>query len=107
MLSVRNAKDEVDDFGSSTLPLLYGFGRIGMRAHTIRPAASGITLSKDSRAISKRIADGRAELPKYLAQSFLEILIDLDVLVVTKMPVRQIRESRYFGEFGVILPTRW
>lgn len=61
-----------------------------MWAQSISTAACGVTLTKDARTVGERISDGRPELPKYLAQIFLEVLVDLYVLVVAEVFMRQI-----------------
>jgi len=90
MLGMRDAEDKVNDFCASTLPFLYSLRRIGMRAHAISTSACGVALTKHTRSIGESVSNGRAELPEYLAQIFLEVLIDLNVLVVAEVFMRQI-----------------
>ena len=90
MLGVTDTEYEVDYLCAALLPFLNSFGRIRVWAEFAARALRRRLLSKDTRPICKGISYGRAKLPQYLSQRFFEVLVDLYVLIVPEVFVRQI-----------------
>ena len=78
-----------------------------MRAQSIGSAASGVALTEDSGTVGKCVSNGRTKLPKDLTQVFLEVLVDLDVLIMAEVLMRQIRKTAYFAQLSIIFPAWW
>ena len=107
VFGVGDAKYKVDDLAASLLPFGYGLGRMRMGREGLGEIGGRLVgrLCEDTTAVCEGVADGSSELPKNLAHSLLEVLIDLDVLVGTKVAMRQLRESGYLREVGVVFPA--
>jgi hypothetical protein len=56
-----------------------------MRAQSVSTAAGCVALTENARTVGEGVSDRGAELPEDLTQILFEVLIDLDVLVVSKV----------------------
>lgn len=59
-----------------------------MRAQPVGTAAGRVALTEYARTVSEGVSNWSLELPEDLTHILFEILVDLDVLVVTKVFVR-------------------
>ncbi len=96
VLGMADTKDEVNHFGATFLPVLDGFWRVRMwtqfcsSGNTSTCFTASARLPKYTGTISKSIPYRRTKLPKNLPQTLFKIFIDLDVLVVSKVAVREV-----------------
>lgn len=61
-------------------------------------------LRKHAGAVSKRISNGSSELPEYLAEGFLEVMVDNHMLIITKSRRRKLGEGGN-AQVGVLIPA--
>lgn len=85
MLGMTDSKDEINHFGPSFLPFLHCLGRIGVGTQIGGRSPRRGLLTKHTGTIGESISNGSTKLPEDGSKRFLEILVDFNVLVVSKV----------------------